>query len=320
MGSIVLPKEAKAQIGKALTLAERPLPPVRTQDDFDVAAEDAQSVKREINLLLAHRKTLTEPLDETKKGIMALFKVPLSKLEDYSDRLKSVLGDYMERKQRAEEAERQRRQAVEDRKAAERKAQLDEAAAQARAAAELAEQERRVAAEGVRREEERIAALARAKEMERLREDREAAESLNRADRKKLEAKQAEERKQREKEAAERETERLRQARVKEEEARKRKEDAEGRAAELQARADTTVAEKVKTSQRYERVAGVTGRRVWKWKVSDISELPDTYKEVNGSAITKAMRDSISECGSPPVIPGVEFWQDFGVATGGEKA
>ncbi|WP_413194530.1 hypothetical protein [Pararobbsia alpina] len=133
----------------------------------DLAAGDLVKVKAKQKELEAHRKSLTQPLDAVKNGIMDIFRAPTAYLEQAETILKKAIGDYdrdEERKRiaeqaRLEEAARVERARLAAEAAAREAAALDEArkiqaAADEAAAAGKAEEAARLAAEAESRAEQ----------------------------------------------------------------------------------------------------------------------------------------------------------------------
>jgi hypothetical protein len=79
---------------------------IETADKFQTAAQDLQAVKSKAKELDAKRKSLTAPLDETRKGIMDFFRRPLEVLANAEAAIKKAMTDFqaeLARKQRAEQ-------------------------------------------------------------------------------------------------------------------------------------------------------------------------------------------------------------------------
>lgn len=128
------------------------------------AAEELGYINGAIKRLDEERLSLTRPLDESKKRIMAMFEAPKKRLQDAKSLLQKSLGDYTaaERKRIEEERkkaeEHQRAMAEQLRKEAEEKARI---AAEAMAAAEAeCKTEDLEAAEALEQEAQAVAAAA----------------------------------------------------------------------------------------------------------------------------------------------------------------
>lgn len=115
---------------------------------YQVSAEDLKSIKAKAKELDETRKSLTRPIEESKKKIIALFKVPLDFLAQAEASVKKAMVGWQkkqEEKRRAEEArlaEIQRQEAEKLRKQAEKEAaraeslKTEKARAEAKAKAE----------------------------------------------------------------------------------------------------------------------------------------------------------------------------------------
>ncbi len=121
---------------------------IKTQIDYDSAAEGLKKIKGVAKDIEAKRKEITKPLDQAKKAVMDLFRNPLALLNEAEYIVKNGLLGYteMQEKKRREQQEKLDRQAraEEDRKkkALEEQARKqEEKAAEARKNAQLAENE-----------------------------------------------------------------------------------------------------------------------------------------------------------------------------------
>ena len=120
---------------------------IDSNDMYEIAASELSAIKKRAKELEAKRVSLTKPLDEVKKGLMDLFRVPLEKLTSAETAIKKAMiayTDEQERKRREEQARldaiaRQQREALE--REAKEKAEL---AAKAEAAAK--EEQAKIAA------------------------------------------------------------------------------------------------------------------------------------------------------------------------------
>lgn len=144
---------------------------------YDIAAGELGKIKGAYNRLEEERLSLTRPLDEVKKKIMARFSKPLETLKAAEDALKSKMLTYREAQERkaAEERRRQeelaraeRERLAKEAEEIERKAREEAAIAKKKADEEAAA----LAAAG----REKEAAEARARAEAEAREKREQAE------------------------------------------------------------------------------------------------------------------------------------------------
>ena len=60
---------------------------------------------------------------------------------------------------------------------------------------------------------------------------------------------------------------------------------------------------------------GTTIKKVWQFRVTDVSKVPPQFLQVNETALRAYMRDSVKANGTPQPIPGVAFYQDEQIAT-----
>lgn len=120
------------------TLAEVRKLEIKNQDQYALAQESRKNINARIKALEDRRKSITAPLDEAKKSIMDLFRVPINALTEargITDTLCIAYDDEQEQKRRAEQA-RLEREAEKKRQEAEKKA------AEARAAGNEAKAEK----------------------------------------------------------------------------------------------------------------------------------------------------------------------------------
>lgn len=94
---------------------------------LEIASFELQDIKSRYKALEEKRKSITNPLDEAKKNVMALFKAPLEQIEQAEDKLKNAILAYQESKY----AEAARIQAELNKKAEEEVARIQAEAAKA---------------------------------------------------------------------------------------------------------------------------------------------------------------------------------------------
>lgn len=128
---IAAPSSAEINRGASAALALVQDFEITDMPTFELAADELKAIKQKATALEDRRKTLTQPLDAVKKGIMDLFRGPLDLLGQAEGILKSKMLTY----QQAEN-----RKAEEQRIAAERAAQAERD--------RLAEEASKLAAEG----------------------------------------------------------------------------------------------------------------------------------------------------------------------------
>ncbi len=68
--------------------------------------------------------------------------------------------------------------------------------------------------------------------------------------------------------------------------------------------------------QPVEKLAGVTVRKVWKFRVVNVNQVPVDYWQINETAVRDSMRAMVN-AGQTPEIPGVEFYQEESLAATG---
>lgn len=140
----------QSEAGKAKTLAEAY--EIDCPETYEMAGKDLQQIKARMKAVDEQRKSITRPLDEAKKAIMALFDAPTRFLQDAEGLLKRKMltfSEEQERKQRElrakleEEARRERERLAAEAAAARAKAEeearrLREQAEAAKAAGDAA--------------------------------------------------------------------------------------------------------------------------------------------------------------------------------------
>jgi hypothetical protein len=131
---------------------------------LQVAADELGTVKAKIAALTEERMTLTRPLDQSKKLIMAKYAVPIGYLEQAQSAIEGAVRTYnAEQRRLREEAERKAREAAEaERRRLEAEATRAREKAEAEAAA-LRERAAAAEAEGRAAEAARLAARAESK-------------------------------------------------------------------------------------------------------------------------------------------------------------
>ena len=151
-------REVQAEADQALAVATQYR--VTTQGEYSAAGEELTRIKAAQKRLDETRKSLTRPLDESKKRIMDFFRAPADKLAEAEKAIKSACIGYQqeqdrirrEEQRKAEEAARKERERLErlrlaaEAKAREKEAELRRQAAEA-SAAERAKIEARMRAD-----------------------------------------------------------------------------------------------------------------------------------------------------------------------------
>lgn len=100
---------------------------IESPEKYEYSAQDLKAVKSKAKELDALRKSLTKPLDESKKRIMAFFKNPLTLLSSAESAIKSAMLTWQQKQERIRRLEEERL-AEQQRKEAERLARLAKAA------------------------------------------------------------------------------------------------------------------------------------------------------------------------------------------------
>ena len=97
---------------------------IATAEDYELGAEELKHIKAKGKELDEQRRSMTRPLDETKKKIMDLFRQPLSFCEKAEKSIKAAMIGYQNEQKRIqrEEEDRQRAVAEKERKRLERQA------------------------------------------------------------------------------------------------------------------------------------------------------------------------------------------------------
>jgi len=195
---------------------------IKSPTDFSLASEGLRAIKAKTKELDAARKSLTQPLDESKKKIMAMFKKPLDKLKEAESVVKKEMVNW--------------------------RSQQEEVA---------------------RLERERLAEIQR-KEAEALRL------------------------------AAQKEAERIDKLKTKEE-----KEQAIEQAVDLAEQAEMVESVPIVIDEP-QKVAGISMRTIWKFKVIDINKLPSEYLIADEKMIGKMVKATQGKVS----IPGVEIFSE----------
>ena len=124
----IIPTEAQVKAEETQVLAQQyENYTIDTAVKYQCSAEDLKAIKTKTKELDTLRKSLTKPLDESKKGIMAFFKRPLDLLNSAESAIKSAMVKWQQEQERIRRAE-EARLAEEQRKEAERLARLAAAA------------------------------------------------------------------------------------------------------------------------------------------------------------------------------------------------
>ncbi len=79
-----------------------------SQKAYQFSAEDLKKIKAKANELDGLRKSLTKPLDESKKRIMEFFKKPLTLLSSAEQSIKSAMISWQQEQEKVRKAEEQR--------------------------------------------------------------------------------------------------------------------------------------------------------------------------------------------------------------------
>lgn len=105
---VINTNEEKKKISDVPALAKKADLVINTQEDLNAAGEVLTNVKTRAKELDAERKKITNPLDEAKKAVMALFKPPIELLTRAENHVKGLILEYDQKKEREAEEERQR--------------------------------------------------------------------------------------------------------------------------------------------------------------------------------------------------------------------
>jgi hypothetical protein len=143
---------------KAVTISNQP--------EYDVAVEYGKKAKKLAKEIEDKRKAIVKPINDSVKQINDLFKVPIARLDEYTNGIKTLCNDYsaeqerirLEEQRKADEAAQRERERIE---------------AQARAQREKEERERQIAEEARRKAQE----AANLEERQRLEREAEKAEA-----------------------------------------------------------------------------------------------------------------------------------------------
>ncbi|MFW9821399.1 MAG: hypothetical protein ACFFE4_00595 [Candidatus Thorarchaeota archaeon] len=89
---LVISKEVETKIEKAnFILDESKKFEIKSYEEYEKAAEDIKFAKNQIKELICDRKKITQPIDESKKAAMELFKKPI----DFYEASVAILGNKM---------------------------------------------------------------------------------------------------------------------------------------------------------------------------------------------------------------------------------
>ncbi len=224
-----LPENVEIQIAETKVMSDAYFNyAIDTSDKYLASADDLKKIKAKAKELTDTRMSLTRPIEESKKKIIAFFKEPLDYLVRAETAVKKAMIGWQ------------------------------------------AEQER------LRREEEARLAEIQRKEAERLR-------------------------KEAEKEAARAELLKTDKAKAA----------AAAKAEELKAKAEATTAIAPTVESTVEEVAGISTRKVWKFKIEDISKLPREYMIPDEKYIGQMVRASKGR----KEIPGVKIYSEDVIAS-----
>lgn len=131
------------------------------QVSYDQVVDITKEIKLKIKQLEDKRKSITKPIDESKKIVMELFRVPIEKLQAFELGLKKTVTIYLQKKEQ-ERIEEQRKRDEEARKERERFESEARAKREKEEAARRAEEDARRKAEQSKSEEERKKFMAEA--------------------------------------------------------------------------------------------------------------------------------------------------------------
>lgn len=98
---------------------------ISNQADYENASVILKDVKSRYKELDEQRKKITKPLDEAKKSVMELFKVPLELLEKAENKIKGLMIGYTAEQERKAKEEQYRLQKLADQEAERQKKLLD---------------------------------------------------------------------------------------------------------------------------------------------------------------------------------------------------
>jgi hypothetical protein len=100
---------AETETREALQLAVRfEKYAITAPDQYKTAADDLKTIKGKSKELDDLRKSMTKPLDDSKKRIMDLFRVPMERLADAESSIKSAMLTYQQEQERIRQAEEAR--------------------------------------------------------------------------------------------------------------------------------------------------------------------------------------------------------------------
>lgn len=101
---------------------------ITDQDSYDKVLDTAKQIKLKAKDLEEKRKSITKPLDESKKIVMELFNKPINMLQMFENGLKKTMIAYINKKEqeRLKEQKRRDEEAAKEKKKLEDKAKKEE--------------------------------------------------------------------------------------------------------------------------------------------------------------------------------------------------
>ncbi len=225
----IISSEVQVKIDETQTLAKTyENYTIDSIEKYQFSAQDLKAVKAKAKELTETRMSLTRPIEESKKKIIALFNAPLEFLVKAEGSIKRAMVGWQDEQEKIRQAEQAR--------------------------------------------------------LDKLQQEKEA----------KLRA------------AAEKEAARI--ANLKTDAAKER---ATAKAEELKAQADATAEAQMVVESKVEEVSGISTRKVWKFEVVDINELPREYMVADEAYIGKIVRASQGK----KEIPGVKIYSENIIAS-----
>jgi len=273
---------------------------ITNADDYQLGAEHLKQIKAAQATLKGKRLAITRPMDAAKNAVMALFSGPLARLDAAETHVKQAIGQYRDEQQRIADARaRAERERVEkqQRELREKARKADEAAAKKRR--EKIAREKAEAEEKARIERERLA-----EEQRRIDAAKKQADAEERA---RLEAKQRriDEERRREAEREEQEQARLHQEQM---DAEAEQLERTARAEALEAKAEAMAATPIASEA--PKVEGISGRKVWKYAVTDAEKIPRKYLKIDEKKLGQVVRALKDDCD----IPGIRVYAETSIA------
>ena len=93
--TMIVPVEAAQKTGEAQELAETySTYDIATAESYNAAGGDLKVLKAKYKELDALRKSMTKPIDESKKRIMELFREPLARLKEAEGIVSTAMVDW----------------------------------------------------------------------------------------------------------------------------------------------------------------------------------------------------------------------------------